>query len=155
MVANKIFPIHTHHPHNINIPCGPLITQGLINFHNYQIRCMYPPEGLPIAAITEALNTKYSLVDVELNNWHTVNGKEQTLHKGFAIYIRFETLEQELNFPKKAEVEGHLVFFQHRGLYTCENCNEKGHRQVDCARITRQKRRDRKRRDYARRRRAN
>ena len=73
------------------------------------IACARPPAGLPLAIITEALWKRYNVIDVEINNWNTTNGKKDFMYKGFRAFIRFETLEEALNFPQDVIVEGHKI----------------------------------------------
>ena len=68
-----IYEIKVQHPDPVHVPCGPLVTSGLINHKNYRITIRYVPTHLPIAVISEAINSSYKVIDVEVENWASPN----------------------------------------------------------------------------------
>ena len=80
VAESGIYEIKVHHTDPVHVPCGPLTTSGLINHKNYRLQCRYPPSGLPGAVIIEALNSKYKVVDVELENWTSPNRRNMPLN---------------------------------------------------------------------------
>ena len=122
MVADKgTYQITVQHPDPIEVPCGPLTTSGLINHANYRVSCRHLPMGLPITVITEAMNSRYKLIDVEVENWTSPNRRHVPMaYGGITMYVRCQDKEEALNMPEYIEVAGHQIKLWHAGLKKCE-----------------------------------
>lgn len=109
------------------IPAGPVISQGLINYHNYELHCRYPPPGMSKHVIADYLDQiGVKVLELELNNGIDGSGRAY-MRNGLQIYARFGSLEEALNFPMNHEIEGHIMKLWHKGMFICEICGNKGH----------------------------
>ena len=79
------------------------------------------------SSIIEALDTKFKVIDVEVENWHSKNGRSTINYAVLTAYVRCASIQQALNIPKKIEVAGHEIPIWHKGLRTCKTCGKKGH----------------------------
>ena len=119
------YTIKVRHPDPIHVPWGPLTTSGLVNHRNYRIQIRNPPTNLSAIAISEAINTRYQVVDMEVENWRSPNKTEsQIAYGGISIYVRCESREDAFNIPAKIEVAGHQIKIWHQGMKKCEEWGE-------------------------------
>ena len=96
-----VYEIRVHHPDPVHVPCGPLVTSGLINHKNYRITIRHVPASLSIAAISEAINSRYKVIDVEVENWTSPNRRQTPLaYGGIQLYVRCESQEEALAIPR-------------------------------------------------------
>ena len=54
---------------------------------------------------------------------------------GIQIYAGFNNKEEAFGFDRIYLINEKQVIFRHIGLYTCENCGEKGHQAERCDEI--------------------
>ena len=91
---------------------------------------------LPIAVISEAINTRYKVIDVEVENWTSPNRRNTPIaYGGVHIYVRCQTKEEALAIPELVEIAGHTLRLRHQGLKKCEECQEQGHSTEEHERI--------------------
>jgi len=136
--------------------CGPLVSEGLINYRNFQIICRNPPPGLPKASIAEYLNNNcVKLIEMQIEHLEKRADDPYLTAKGaLTAYVRFSSLEEALNFPTEHEIEGYLVKLWHRGLLKCDTCGEQGHRADRHDQFTKAKERNQRKKQAYRSRRA-
>ena len=76
------------------------MTSGLINHKNYRITIRYVPTTLPIVAISEAINSRYKVIDLEVENWTSPNRRNVPMaYGGIHVYVRCQTKEEALEIP--------------------------------------------------------
>ena len=74
------------------------------------------------------MNSRYKVIDVEVENWTSQKRKQTSLaYGGFSMYIRCQSAEEALSIPKKIEISGHQIKLYHSGCKTCETCGKQGH----------------------------
>ena len=47
IVESRIYNITVHYEDPVQVPCGPVTTEGLINYRNYAINCRRPQRTFP------------------------------------------------------------------------------------------------------------
>ena len=112
-----VYEIKVQHPDPVHVPCGPLVTSGLINHKNYRITIRHVPANLPITTISEAINSRYKVIDLEIENWSSPNRRHTPIaYGGIHLYVRCESQEEALAIPRCVEIAGHTLRLRHQGL---------------------------------------
>ena len=122
MINNGWFALPTGQGQPLPLTCGPLVSQGLINFRRYQIVCRRPPKEIPLVQIISQLKAIADVKDFVIHNLAQGAETVPVGTGGFTAYANFPTLAEALNFPFEMEVDGETVNLWHRGKFLCSKC---------------------------------
>ena len=117
------------------VPVGPVVAEGEINWERYAVSVTVPVD-IEMGELIQKMKELGHVLEVVPGHQEGAN----TADSGATFYLRLENEAHAATLPRSVEIAEHTIYLRHKMNLMCGTCHSKGHKQEDCARIARKKR---------------